>query len=316
MPLRLPQRGNNWFSFLTLLFLPWGYSYSKLDTYSLFGVWLNTSFANSFLINFHNRLQCEDYRSKCQEYFNVLGIKDGAMAPLCEKAEYCSCGAEDQHVKFVIDEDAVAPPRSDYDGDTADAEIKLNTNFTVGLYSECKCNFWSRLCEDTGVGEACDIAAEYCCGDHGYSYPDPDSDFASIVDAGFVIFDNSPACYCDFSRYAKNEFGHAFELKTLNVSNELQNPCAQLFSSTHDEERASLEAIYENTNGEIWTENDGWMNEAVDHCEWYGISCDDEGRVTGIDLRDNNLAGQFPVYTATKRNTTPSNNITSLCRNP
>ena len=39
------------------------------------------------------------------------------------------------------------------------------------------------------------------------------------------------------------------------------------------------------------------MDETVDHCQWYGISCDADGFVTGIDLRDNNLAGQFPVYT-------------------
>jgi Leucine-rich repeat (LRR) protein len=44
---------------------------------------------------------------------------------------------------------------------------------------------------------------------------------------------------------------------------------------------------------------DGWMDETVDydsHCQWYGISCVD-GFVTSIDLRGNNLVGQFPVYT-------------------
>lgn len=38
------------------------------------------------------------------------------------------------------------------------------------------------------------------------------------------------------------------------------------------------------------------MNE-TGHCQWHGISCDVDGLVTSIDLRGNNLAGQFPVYT-------------------
>jgi hypothetical protein len=61
-------------------------------------------------------------------------------------------------------------------------------------------------------------------------------------------------------------------------------------------EKESLQAIYNATNGEKWTINDGWMNATVDHCQWYG-SCDAGGFVTSIDWRDNNLEGLFPVYT-------------------
>mmetsp|Transcript_7876 Transcript_7876/g.11938 ORF Transcript_7876/g.11938 Transcript_7876/m.11938 type:complete len:243 (+) Transcript_7876:248-976(+) len=39
------------------------------------------------------------------------------------------------------------------------------------------------------------------------------------------------------------------------------------------------------------------MTKAVGHCQWYGITCETEGFVTGIDLQDNNLVGNFPVYT-------------------
>ncbi|KAK1733978.1 leucine-rich repeat domain-containing protein [Skeletonema marinoi] len=48
------------------------------------------------------------------------------------------------------------------------------------------------------------------------------------------------------------------------------------------------------------------MDDTLDYCQWYGISCDGDKRVTGIDLRDNNLAGQFPVYT---RTTTPGTSV-------
>jgi Leucine-rich repeat (LRR) protein len=57
--------------------------------------------------------------------------------------------------------------------------------------------------------------------------------------------------------------------------------------------------MYEKTSGLNWRDNAGWMNETLGHYQWYGISCDIDGFVTNIDLRGNNLLGQFPVY---KRN--------------
>jgi len=114
---------------------------------------------------------------------------------------------------------------------------------------------------------------------------------------------NSPPCYCDFFNYAQNEFEYTLKPKALNISTEFANPCEMFFPSDcwaygtwPTGLRKSLEAMYDATNGEKWTNNNGWMTES-DHCQWYGISCDDEGHVTSIDLRDNNLEGQFPVYT-------------------
>ncbi len=200
-----------------------------------------------------------------------MGIKDGVMSPLCKRAEYCSCG---------------------------DHDVKIDTggrggNYTVGLYNECKCDYWSRLCEDNGagVGEACDYASEYCCGDYRYRY-------GHI----YLFYLSSPTCYCDFYNYAQHEFEYALKSKAIKISREFTNPCEQMewwvaaTSESESDERRSLEAIYNGTSGWNWTKNDGWMNESVDHCQWYGISCGDDGRITRIDLKDNNLAGQFPVY--------------------
>ncbi len=33
----------------------------------------------------------------------------------------------------------------------------------------------------------------------------------------------------------------------------------------------------------------------LDHCEWFGISCDGEGYVTKVELSNNNLVGKFPA---------------------
>jgi len=92
---------------------------------------------------------------------------------------------------------------------------------------------------------------------------------------------------------------------TLNINEEFSNPCGQLENvwisgldsipgERHDIERFSLEAINNGTNGQNWKNKDRWMIE-TDHCQWYGISCDVDGFVTSIDLRDNNLAW-LPCY--------------------
>ena len=199
-----------------------------------------------------------------------MGIKDGAVPSVCEGAESCSCGDHDV-------QNAIWGPGGE--------------KHTVGLYNECKCDFWSRICEDTGAGEACDYAAEYCCGDYGHG-------LINVHEFGIL---NSPTCYCDFFNYAQNEFDHALKTKIISTNKEFTNPCGQLKKWADDielnDERTSLEAIYNETNGSKWKKKDGWMNETLDHCKWYGISCSLEGHITSIDLKDNNLAGQFPVYT-------------------
>eukprot|EP00985_Skeletonema_marinoi_P018427 scaffold10296_cov84-Skeletonema_marinoi.AAC.3 len=255
---------------------------------------------------------CEDLRSQCQKYIKVLGIKDGFVSHLCGEAESFCC------------EDA-----------GADHDIVINTVFgsnqTVGLYNECKCGFWSRLCEGAGVGEACDYAAEYCCGDY--------MDYEDVwgFDWGFFYLE-SPQCYCDFFNYAQREFGHTLKSKALNTSQEIANPCGQfqdlrtyvlalgILKPRLWIERGSLVSIYTKTNGQNWTKKDGW-DTSVDYCQWYGISCDVDGYVTSINLRNNNLEGQFPVYTGydlvfqissgmLNRQTLPSNNeVLSMLQN-
>jgi Leucine-rich repeat (LRR) protein len=53
-----------------------------------------------------------------------------------------------------------------------------------------------------------------------------------------------------------------------------------------------LRALYNFTGGDNWTDNTNWTtSEAVD--TWFGITVEG-GRVTAIDLDDNNLTGTFP----------------------
>ncbi len=192
-----------------------------------------------------------------------------SLSPICERAKSCSCG--DNVNDFKIDSTWTA-------------------EYTVGLYNECKCDFWLPLCEHTGVGEACDYAAEHCCGDYKF-----------LVGSDIFSYQNSPTCYCDFFNFAQNEHGYALKANATRKNFIIENPCGQMEDWIRrvelDDEKASLEAIYNETNGPKWINSTGWMNETVEHCKWYGISCDNEGHITSIELRDNNLAGQFPVYT-------------------
>eukprot|EP00984_Skeletonema_dohrnii_P033037 scaffold28410_cov172-Skeletonema_dohrnii-CCMP3373.AAC.1 len=223
---------------------------------------------------------CEDWSTTCQNYTTPLSwltlsygeapaLKAHAIS-VCNKAASSCCEAD--HVEIV-----------------RNTQLQGRTEETVGLYNECKCDFWSSLCEDSRQIGACDYAAEYCCGD--YRYFEGDATF---------IYLNSPQCYCDFYNYAENELGYSLKPRALNINEEFTNPCGPFkihWSSTYSDERDSLEAIYNATNGHNWTNNDGWRNETLGHCQWYGISCNADSLVTDIDLRDNNLAGQFPVYT-------------------
>ena len=60
-----------------------------------------------------------------------------------------------------------------------------------------------------------------------------------------------------------------------------------------DPERDALIALYKQTNGPNWTNNKNWTTlEPLD--DWYGVTTNADGRVTELNLRDNNLSGLLP----------------------
>jgi hypothetical protein len=58
----------------------------------------------------------------------------------------------------------------------------------------------------------------------------------------------------------------------------------------------TLLALYDNTGGDNWTNNDGWKKGNTP-CSWYGIACAD-GKVVTIELNTNNLDGTIPDLSA------------------
>ena len=56
---------------------------------------------------------------------------------------------------------------------------------------------------------------------------------------------------------------------------------------------AALESLFETAKGTGWTSSDGWLSGAALGV-WHGVSADHLGRVTGLDLGGNGLAGRLP----------------------
>ena len=59
-------------------------------------------------------------------------------------------------------------------------------------------------------------------------------------------------------------------------------------------DRASLVALYNATGGANWTNNTNWLTTAPIG-QWHGVTTDSQGRVTNLDLNDNQLSGTIPT---------------------
>ena len=62
----------------------------------------------------------------------------------------------------------------------------------------------------------------------------------------------------------------------------------------HAGDRAALVALYNSTGGTNWTDSTNWLSDRP-LGEWYGVTTDDEGRVTRLNFWSNNLTGTIPT---------------------
>ncbi|MDE0196659.1 MAG: trypsin-like peptidase domain-containing protein [Caldilineaceae bacterium] len=76
----------------------------------------------------------------------------------------------------------------------------------------------------------------------------------------------------------------------------LKGPAAHASSPTapaKDAERDALVALYQDTDGDNWTNNRNWLsNASLD--SWHGVTTDRNGRVVELDLSENELNGTIP----------------------
>jgi Leucine-rich repeat (LRR) protein len=64
-------------------------------------------------------------------------------------------------------------------------------------------------------------------------------------------------------------------------------------------EKEILLSLFQGTDGINWKNNDGWTDENVDICNWYGIKCKEGSTIESILLGSNGLVGTVPtaIYT-------------------
>ena len=58
-------------------------------------------------------------------------------------------------------------------------------------------------------------------------------------------------------------------------------------------DKAALVALYNATNGDNWTDNTHWLSDRP-LGEWHGVTTDADGRVTRLNLKENELSGAIP----------------------
>ena len=94
-----------------------------------------------------------------------------------------------------------------------------------------------------------------------------------------------------YLRLSGNQFSGCIPDGLLLVqSNDLDQIGLPLCSEAY---RNALAALYRATDGPNWTHNTNWLSDAP-LGDWYGVQTDDYGRVMGLNLPDNGLAGQIP----------------------
>lgn len=62
--------------------------------------------------------------------------------------------------------------------------------------------------------------------------------------------------------------------------------------SISDSDSLNLVALFNQTGGENWTNNEYWLTDEI--LKWHGVVFD-EGEIVGLELSGNNLSGEFPI---------------------
>jgi len=87
----------------------------------------------------------------------------------------------------------------------------------------------------------------------------------------------------------------AFGLKAQDNLNEKSKKLKSGYAvPVNEDDSLALVALYNNTDGEHWTNNTNWLAPDKMVYQWYGIYVNPQGRVTEIDLSNNDLSGTIP----------------------
>ena len=118
-----------------------------------------------------------------------------------------------------------------------------------------------QICFDFPSQPICEFAAENCC---------------SLAD-GNPWFNTT--CLCDFYEYTSSVLDYESEWKASNCS-DANAGCDSSY------EPIDLKAFYEETGGEFWLNNTGWLDKSISYCQWFGLSCNGGGLLMKMELKN------------------------------
>ncbi|MEM1093587.1 MAG: Ig-like domain-containing protein [Bacteroidota bacterium] len=99
---------------------------------------------------------------------------------------------------------------------------------------------------------------------------------------GYIVADVTTPNVSTIASWGMQLFYRAFDNSICNEVTEI--PFAQC---------SALVDLYNDTDGDNWTNYDGWMTTTTP-CSWHGVSCRN-GQVRGLQLVNNNLSGTLPA---------------------
>jgi hypothetical protein len=105
--------------------------------------------------------------------------------------------------------------------------------------SNCKCAVYKQICFEFPSKPTSEVAAASCC-EH-------------MDDYGIL-----ETCYCDFYTFTKNDLDYESEHRSSN--------CSIAGEELMLDFRSYLEALYDDTGGESWYNNTGWLDEVIHYC--------------------------------------------------
>ena len=155
----------------------------------------------------------------------------------------------------------------------------LTESSEVTITAESSVDTWLFLREDAGRD-----GTEVANNDDHAEESDCAAEFERSTDSCIVESLDAGAYTIEVATYTAGETGE-FTLTIAGL------PAAVASGPSTD--RAALVELYNATNGANWTNRDNWLSDEP-LSKWQGVTTNDDGRVTKIELWGNNLVGSIP----------------------
>jgi hypothetical protein len=223
---------------------------------------------------------CEVDESKCKCNYLKKACHtslENNSTDFCEEAQVECCKDNDAACKCGYWKEACNIGMKDvyYGGDannvsTANLIPCIHANNECCMNSAdptCECSMYDDICSVYQSESTCHWAGNRCC------FFD-----TQLFDMSDVVT-NMLQCNCDFYTYSENVYGFKSENKS--------NYCLKsTLGETNDGFVPSfLEIFYYQTGGDYWFDNTGWLDDMTHYCQWFGLTCNDDGLLTKIELK-------------------------------